>query len=696
MINLALKNGLASLALVALLFPISSSALFDPNDEFYNRQDYLRQIGASRAWEVTIGTPDVVIAVIDTGVDVNHPELVRSVWRNADEIANDGIDNDKNGYIDDTVGWDFVAKNNDPRPIAVEPFSYTALNHGTVVSGIIAGQGNNFEGITGIAWGARIMPLRALDKDGIGSVENVVEAVNYAIDNGANIINLSFVGQGYNRSLYDVLRRAYDNDIVVVVASGNTGSNLNALPNYPICYDALDDDNWILGVTAVDSGDSHIKNASYGSDCVDVAAPGNNFFATQVVDVSKGLTETYGGLWSGTSLAAPVVSGVAALVKSAYPDFSAHQIIQLIMNSSTQIDQFNDSVSGQLGAGRVSASNAILKADIPAKHPPRVSTFIGARLVVATNETALRYGLVYGAEQGVAQQLWDIFDENFRAGGGIDVAENIFTPESDSESFGLNTVEATTIRRGRQSVVIGEGPGGEGKVRVYSTSGLLLNEWQAYAESFKGAINIAAADITGKGEQVILTAPKSNGGPHIRIFSRTGTYISDFFAYDKNLRGGWSLTASDLNGDGIDEIVVSSLDHNLPVRVFKSSGELLSEWNAYPLYKGGVNVAAGKLSEDTRGQVVVVPVAGGGPNLRIFDMYGNVLGQFFVLPENFRGGINVSVGDLNGDEIEDISVIPLSQGGPQVRFFTSRGELLNQFFVYPSETRYGVNLAIIR
>src|SRR3989338_3760660 len=123
---------------------------YEPNDVYYPQQWHLRQIGAPLAWEVTTGSPDVVVAVLDSGVDIYHPDLRRNIWINPSEIAGDNIDNDKNGFIDDINGWDFIENINDPRPDATPPYSRTALHHGTMVSGIIAAVGNNVEGVAGV------------------------------------------------------------------------------------------------------------------------------------------------------------------------------------------------------------------------------------------------------------------------------------------------------------------------------------------------------------------------------------------------------------------------------------------------------------------------------------------------------------------------------------------------------------------
>src|SRR3989344_4367464 len=231
---------------------IYSLAAFDPNDFEYPQQWYLRQIGMPLAWEKSTGSPEIIVAVLDTGVDINHPDLMNNIWRNPGEVESDNIDNDKNGFTDDIHGWDFIDWSNDPRPDATPPYSRTALHHGTVVAGLIAAIGNNVEGVAGVAWRTRIMSLRVLDRQGQGDVENVARAVEYATNNGASIINLSFVGNGASQRLEAALARAYAAGVLVVVAAGNadnaSGINLDDSPRYPACYDANSRANWILGV----------------------------------------------------------------------------------------------------------------------------------------------------------------------------------------------------------------------------------------------------------------------------------------------------------------------------------------------------------------------------------------------------------------------------------------------------------------
>ncbi len=173
-----------------------------PNDIFIADQYHLKQdndadIDAGRAWDITTGSDDVVVAVIDTGVDLDHPDLVDNMWTNEDEIDGNGIDDDGNGYIDDRVGWDFAADDNDPNPTPVGPtWSDTIVVHGTHVAGLIGASGNNTIGTSGVNWDVTIMPIRVFEDTGSSSMDDIYNAINYAVNNGADIINMSYGGGG--------------------------------------------------------------------------------------------------------------------------------------------------------------------------------------------------------------------------------------------------------------------------------------------------------------------------------------------------------------------------------------------------------------------------------------------------------------------------------------------------------------------
>ncbi|KKU48125.1 MAG: peptidase S8 and S53, subtilisin, kexin, sedolisin [Parcubacteria group bacterium GW2011_GWA2_46_9] len=634
---------------------IYSLSAFEPNDVYYPQQWHLRQIGAPLAWEVTTGSPDVVVAVLDSGVDINHPDLKQNIWTNPSEIAGDGADNDANGYIDDTQGWDFVDNLSDPRPDAAPPYSRTALHHGTVVAGIIAAVGNNVEGVAGVAWRTRIMPLRVLDRQGQGDVEDVARAVEYATNNGASIINLSFVGTGASQRLEAALARAYAAGVLIVVAAGNSdesgGLNLDTSPRYPICYDVN---------------------------------------STQVYDLQKNLSEAYGGGWSGTTLAAPTIAGAAALIRAQNRKLSPAEVAVVLMDSADSIVGVNRSAAKLMGRGRLNVARALKGASTPGIKPPQENVAEGSRLITMPASVMVPEVRIFTL-RGEIKSKWLSFDERGRVGGSVAISEAARLKPEDNRK-----VKLSGIIRGEQTIVVGEGSGGRGRVRTFDVAGNVQSQWYAFDEPFKGGVIVAAGDIYGTGESSVVVAPMSQGGPQIRIFEKGGRLRGQFFAYDKKLRGGFSVAVADIDGDKKSEIIVSSTTQYLPVRVFKNGGELVSEWFPYPTFKGGINVAAGDLDGSGIANIVTAPVVFGGPQIMIFDGVGHLLGQFMVLDSKFRGGINLAIGDTDGDGKGEIAIGPASRGGPQVRLFTPRGKLLGQFLVYDEKFRGGVRLAIMR
>src|SRR3989338_4095636 len=229
-----------------------------PNDPHYQEQWHLEKIGLPQAWSITRGNDNIVIAVIDTGVDIDHPDLINNIWINEREIPDNGIDDDSNGYIDDINGWDFVNNTFDPNPKFQEGFSDIGLNHGTIVAGIIAATGNNGLGLAGVTWNARIMALKVLNDKGQGDTTAVIRAIDYAISNDAAIINLSFVGADYDDSLAEAVARAYRAGVLVVAAAGNEDANgqshsLDVTPAYPICHDSAA--HMVIGVGGTDALD---------------------------------------------------------------------------------------------------------------------------------------------------------------------------------------------------------------------------------------------------------------------------------------------------------------------------------------------------------------------------------------------------------------------------------------------------------
>jgi len=306
-------------------FAIDPTAL--PNDPHFGRLWGLLNSGASdirveTAWNTTTGSRNVVVAVIDTGVDYTHPDLTTNIWTNPREVAGDGIDNDGNGLVDDLRGWDFA--NNDADPMDDN-------GHGTHVTGTIGATGNNGIGVTGVNWAVSILPLKFLTASGSGSTSNAIAAINYATqmrrDFGVNIVatNNSWGGGGYSSLLRDAIDAGGRAGILFVAAAGNGSVNTDVNNQYPASYSGTS----IISVAATTLERSLAKFSNYGLVSVDLAAPGSGIYST----VPGNAYATY----SGTSMATPHVVGTVALLAAAYPTANASQIRSAILTATTPV-----------------------------------------------------------------------------------------------------------------------------------------------------------------------------------------------------------------------------------------------------------------------------------------------------------------------------------------------------------------------
>lgn len=327
-----------------------------PDDVLADDQYHLQQtsdidIDAGRAWNISTGSRDIVVAVIDTGVDLDHPDLADNLWTNDNEIAGNGLDDDGNGYIDDRVGWDFVDNDNDPNPTPTAPtWSDSIVVHGTHVAGLIGAEGNNSIGVSGVNWEVTIMPVRVFTDTGSSTISDIYNAVNYAVSNGADVINMSYGGGGYSVFEQEAIEAANDQGVLSVAAAGNAAENLDTTPSYPVCHP------YVLGVAATDAFDATTSFTNYGNDCVDVASPGNDILSTVYTnDPTNGFTDDYAYL-SGTSMATPIVSGIAALLLSITADLDPATLIDIISESAETIPDKT------LGSGRVNVYFAALEA----------------------------------------------------------------------------------------------------------------------------------------------------------------------------------------------------------------------------------------------------------------------------------------------------------------------------------------------
>lgn len=328
-----------------------------PDDARYDEQNYLGHIKAHKAWNTTTGSREVVVAVIDTGFDMDHPDLVDNLWVNDDEIAGDGIDNDNNGYVDDVHGYDFVSvdasevsKNEDPGPRDNNPDDHEG--HGTHVNGIVGAKGNNGIGVSGINWDVSLMAVRAGYKTpgGGGSLAyaDIADAIRYAVDNGADVLNFSFGGPWSSSTLLNAIDYAASRGVVMVAAAGN---EITDLAHYPSSYPS------VLSVAATrGSSGRHAEFSNYGY-AVDISAPGKNILSTKVKgDYVKN---------SGTSMASPVIAGAVALLKAADPTLTDVELMKRLLSTAKNIDAANPDYIGLLGAGQVNLKDAIESSSNP-------------------------------------------------------------------------------------------------------------------------------------------------------------------------------------------------------------------------------------------------------------------------------------------------------------------------------------------
>ncbi|MEA2228756.1 MAG: large repetitive protein [Solirubrobacteraceae bacterium] len=340
----------------------------------------LNKISAPAAWDTTMGA-GVTVAVVDTGVDGTHPDLAPNMWQNAGEVAGDGLDNDHNGYVDDVRGWDWAgtgvagaAGDNDPRD---------ENKPGTHVAGTVAAHGND-GGVVGVAWQAKIMPLRVLDATGGGYTSSLVKAYAYAQRNGARVVNASLSGPDYDRAEVDAMIAAPG--VLFVVAAGNGGADQigdnndvvdtnTADPNFQESYPCEYELPNVVCVAATDSTDQLGTFSNYGARTVDLAAPGVDIMSTRMA----------GGFarMNGTSMATPHVAGAAALVLATRPTLTPWQVGRALIGS---VDAVPGLAAKTFSGGRLNAASA-LTAPVPdlALQPAAVEP--GPPVVVPVTDT---------------------------------------------------------------------------------------------------------------------------------------------------------------------------------------------------------------------------------------------------------------------------------------------------------------------
>ncbi|MCB0418958.1 MAG: S8 family serine peptidase [Bdellovibrionales bacterium] len=330
-----------------ILFGLCSVTVmaFEPNDALFSKQYGLLKLGMPYVWKHTHGSSKVTIAVIDTGVQLDHEDLRHSIWKNPGEIGQDslggdkasnGIDDDGNGYIDDWRGWDFGNADNDPSDVA---------GHGTICGGIITAKGNNEVGIAGVAWDAKLMALKVFtDNSELDEEDDVSAAVRYAVNMGAAVVNMSLGLDKYSKTLFDAVEYAREKGVLVVASAGNDGRDNDQTPQYPANFKLGN----VLSVAATDAEDKLTHFSNFGKETVHLAAPGWQIPTTD-------LNHKY--LFSdGTSEAAPHVAGAAAILKAIYPAWTYEKIRERLIAT---VDKRPELAGKMVSGGRLNLRQAI-------------------------------------------------------------------------------------------------------------------------------------------------------------------------------------------------------------------------------------------------------------------------------------------------------------------------------------------------
>ena len=349
-------------------------------DPLFDKQWGMKDNDVKGAWSVagTKGSDQVVVAVIDTGLDYTHEDLVDNLWRNPGEsgidangadMATNGIDDDGNGFIDDVIGWDFGRGDNKPYDMHKSGFALLQggnPGHGSHVAGCVAATGDNGKGITGVAPNVKIMVMRFLTEEGSGTTEGAIGAIKYAVDNGAQILSNSWGSEGEgdageSQALKDAIQYSMDNGVLFVAAAGNGrqgkgyDNDNDSKPAFPASYPHEN----IISVAAVDESDQMGAFSNWGRTTVDIAAPGVKVFSTVPDNRYQDTVINIPGLivatWDGTSMAAPHVSGAAALYLSKNPNADWREIKNAILSTATPISSMSGkSVSnGKLNVRRL-------------------------------------------------------------------------------------------------------------------------------------------------------------------------------------------------------------------------------------------------------------------------------------------------------------------------------------------------------
>lgn len=667
-----------------------------PNDTFFTPTDLwgLYKVNAPTAWDTATGA-GVVVAVVDSGVDITHPDLQANIYSAPNEIAGNGLDDDSNGYVDDVTGWDFFEYDNSPND---------TNGHGTHVAGTIAAVGNNQRGVVGLAYNSKIMPLRGLGTDGGGWDSGLSQAIVYAALNGADVINNSWGGSGRSPLATDAINLAYSLGVIIVSAAGN--SNMESCQFSPANVEKS------ITVAATDPSDVKTYYSNYGVK-LDVAAPGGigqipAYGILSTAPPTSYLESTYGVptqtgpngekymAISGTSMAAPHVAALAALLIQRRPTWNNEEIKQVIRQSA--VDLGASGFDATYGYGRIDAAAALalgtrplmaalnepyncsnLSGQIEIKGTAAGVNFASYALQIGIGATPSSFQTIFSATTAVTDGLLGVWN-SANVPDGTHILRLVVTKSNGQtyEDRNLITTKNTIITAPTTGTIIntnqqtqlpiyGQAPTGD------AGGAQLLNYKLEYAPGYQPTtgpfvqINSSTTPVFPAG--VLGTwnlTGVADGAYTIRLTNSYNTHtVTDTIqlVVDRYLRPGWPVSAwggyrwsfkspivVDLDRNGTNEIVLGKT-------VFQIDGTPRPGWDNNPGY-GSSNSAVVDLDQD--GDFEIIAGAGdqwqpSGPTVEAYDHQRNLLWQFDVpnpdvaVPGNESGTLStIAIGDVDG------------------------------------------------
>lgn len=626
-------------------------------------------IDAPEAWDISTGS-NVVVAVVDTGVDYTHQDLAGNIWSNPDEIPDNGVDDDGNGLIDDVKGWDFYNADKDPKD---------DNGHGSHVSGIASAATNNATGIAGVSWNSRIMAVKVLSNAGRGYDSDVANGIIYAADNGADVINLSLGGNEYSTILKDAVDYAFSKNCVIVAAAGNSGDDT---PLYPAAYDN------VLSVAATDHNDARASFSTFGQE-VDIAAPGVNIY-------SSVLNNGYNS-YDGTSMATPHVTGIVALILAQNPSLANYEVIKKVYICADDLgaagwDKYT-------GFGRVNAFKA-LNSDSQSYlfariRGPKEEGLFSKNITItgtAAGNNFDRYEIWAGQGQnpanwqatgitltggqvidgvlatwdcsGLPSDFWTIklisYDKNSstresRIYLSIDNSYQQGWPQKTmygGASYNASIIAGDVDNDGKLEVVTGSY---EGNIYIWRYDGTLLPGWPVYIG--QQALTPALADLDGDGDlEIIIGTNVANQDEKLFVLHHDGTLFAG------NWPKGWAgygyeinyisdaPVAADIDGDGDLEILIGGEDWK--VHAWHHDGTKVTGWPvSLSNNQNATAVAVGDIDGDGNVEIVAAESTTYGT-----EVYGSIYAWHHDgtpvagWPIDIDGTLYQPVlGDINGD-----------------------------------------------